>query len=327
MYDKNNIPELFEGITNGDRSALSRGITLVESRREQDRKASSDLISRCLKVKNNAVRIAISGSPGAGKSTMIEALGNHVIDHGYTLAVLAVDPSSERTRGSILGDKTRMQSLVGREGAFIRPSPSGGHLGGVARRTRETSLLCEAAGYDYIFIETVGVGQSEIAAYQMADLFMLLILPGAGDELQGIKRGIVELADMIVINKADGENLTAAKKSKQEYSRAVHLFPEKPSGIPTKVLLASGITGTGIPELWNEVSSYIQEARTGGAFETRRKDQALTWFKESFQDQLLDRLDKLEGFTTEKERLKKAVMEGKITPFQGADELAKWIRW
>lgn len=321
------VRELVTGIRQGHRGALSRAITLVESRRTEDREATGELLSECLKMSRSAIRIAISGPPGAGKSTLIESLGMEVLSSGRSLAVLAIDPSSEASGGSILGDKTRMQRLSAQAGAFVRPSPSSGQLGGVARRTRETALLCEAFGYQVIFIETVGVGQSEVAAQKLSDLFLLLLLPGAGDELQGIKRGIVELADMIVVNKADQDRESLAKKSQQEYKRALHLFPTRDSGIETEVMLASALEGRGIPELWETIQSYIRKVRDSGYFEKRRKEQALSWFNESFMDQWMEKVRQLPGFSEEKNRLTKEILEGKITAFQGADELLRWIKW
>lgn len=321
------VQKLSAGIRNGERAALSRGITLVESQRPADREAADLLLSACMDPGHRSTRIAISGPPGAGKSTLIEALGMHVIGKGHRLAVLAIDPSSERTKGSILGDKTRMQELAAQPAAYVRPSPSSGHLGGVARRTREATLLCEAAGYDLIFIETVGVGQSEIAAQQLSDLFLLMLLPGAGDELQGIKRGIVELADMIVVNKADGEREQMAKKTQQEYKRALHLFPPRESEQPTEVLLTSAEQRKGIAELWLQIETYMEAVRENGYFEKRRRDQAVNWLKESFMDQLLNRIRAYPGYDEERERIEQAVLNGRMTPFQGADKLLSWLKW
>lgn len=321
------VHQLASGIRNGERAALSRGITLVESQRPADREAADLLLSACMNPESTSTRIAISGPPGVGKSSLIEALGMHILQKGHRLAVLAIDPSSERSKGSILGDKTRMQELAIQTGAYVRPSPSSGHLGGVARRTREATILCEAAGYDTIFIETVGVGQSEIAAQQLSDLFLLLLLPGAGDELQGIKRGIVELADMIVVNKADGEREPMAKKTQQEYRRALHLFPPRESDQPTEVLLTSAANNTGINELWEHIEKYLEGVRSNGYFLQRRKDQAVNWLKESFMDQLLSRIREYPGYEEEQQRIENAVLSGRITPFQGADELLRWLKW
>jgi len=327
MSDQQFVARLREGLLTGDRVALSRAITLIESQRTSDRAMADELIGSCLASGKESVRIAISGPPGVGKSSLIETLGLHVLGLGHRLAVLAIDPSSERSKGSILGDKTRMQRLAVEPQAYVRPSPSSGHLGGVARRTREATILCEAAGYDIIFIETVGVGQSEIAAHQLSDLFLLLLLPGAGDELQGIKRGIVELADMVVVNKADGERLPLAQRTQQEYRRALHLFPPRSSGQTTKVLLTSATEGIGIPELWSEIMAYRDAVTTSGYFAEKRKEQAGAWFDEHFMDELLSILDRKEGFEQEKTRIRQDVLSGRITPFKGADQLIQWLGW
>src|SRR5690554_2297596 len=250
--------ELLEGILDGDIIALSQGITLCESSLLTDRTAANELIKLCLPYSGNSIRIGITGVPGVGKSSFIESFGMHLIkEEGKKVAVLAVDPSSERSKGSILGDKTRMDKLSISENAFIRPSPSAGSLGGVARKTRETIILCEAAGFDYVFVETVGVGQSETAVHSMVDFFLLIQLAGTGDELQGIKRGIMEMADGIVINKADGDNIKKAKIAKRHYSNALHLFPLPESGWTPEVLTYSGYYGYGVAEVWDMVHRYI----------------------------------------------------------------------
>lgn len=249
---KPSTEDLVSGITNGNITALSRAITLIESTNPTHTKKANEIITACLPHSNNAIRIGITGVPGVGKSTFIEAFGIHLTGLGKKVAILAVDPSSSLSRGSILGDKTRMEDLVKDKNAFIRPSPSGDSLGGVARKTRESIILCEAAGFDTIIIETVGVGQSETVVHSMVDFFLLLKLAGAGDELQGIKRGIIEMADAIVINKADGDNLKAAKFAKVEFNRALHLYPEKESGWSPKVSLCSALKQEGISEVWEE---------------------------------------------------------------------------
>ena len=235
------INEFVQGIKEGSRALLSQAITLIESALPEHQSLSQELIKRCLPLSGKSIRIGITGVPGAGKSTFIESFGGFLTAKGHHLAVLAIDPSSERSGGSILGDKTRMEELSADERAFIRPSPSGGTTGGVARKTRESIILCEAAGYDTIIVETVGVGQSETAVHSMVDFFLLLMIPGAGDELQGMKRGIMEMADMIVINKADGDTLTLARKAKTEYTNAMHLFPLPPSGWAPAVLTCSSL--------------------------------------------------------------------------------------
>ncbi|MEY2629725.1 MAG: GTPase ArgK, partial [Bacteroidota bacterium] len=262
--------ELVNGILAGDISALSRAITLVESTNPSHLAKANDIISACLPHANQSVRIGITGVPGVGKSTFIEAFGKYLTGLGKKVAVLAVDPSSSISHGSILGDKTRMEELVKDPNAFIRPSASGETLGGVARKTRETIILCEAAGFDTIIIETVGVGQSETAVHSMVDFFLLLKIAGAGDELQGIKRGIMEMADAIVINKADGDNIAKAKLAKTEFNRALHLFPAKRSGWVPKVTTCSAYEKTGIDEVWQLISSYFELVKANHYFEEKR---------------------------------------------------------
>src|SRR6056297_66269 len=261
------LQDYVEGIRNGNRTILSRAITLIESTKAEHQDLAQDIIEQCLPETGESIRIGITGVPGVGKSTFIETLGNYIIGKERKLAVLAIDPSSTRTRGSILGDKTRMETLANNDQAFIRPSPTGGSLGGVARKTRETIYLCEAAGYDTIFIETVGVGQSETAVHSMVDFFLLLMLAGAGDELQGIKRGIMEMADTIAINKADGENIPKANLAKKEFENALHLFPVPPSGWPPKVLTCSAMKNNGIAEIWGEVQNYLSLTSENGFFD------------------------------------------------------------
>ncbi|MFW5822343.1 MAG: methylmalonyl Co-A mutase-associated GTPase MeaB [Tangfeifania sp.] len=278
--------EYVGGILEGNITLLSKAVTLVESSKPGHQVIAQEIIVRCLPHSGNSVRIGITGVPGVGKSTFIEALGKNITAGGGKLAVLAIDPSSERSRGSILGDKTRMEELAGDKNAYIRPSPSAGSLGGVARKTRETIILCEAAGFDHIFIETVGVGQSETAVHSMSDFFLLLMLAGAGDELQGIKRGIMEMADLIAINKADGNNAGKAKIAKTQYQNALHLFPPKDSGWVPKVQTCSALSKTGIAEIWEKVVEYRNLTVQNNYFMKKRNSQSSFWMHETIQEQL-----------------------------------------
>lgn len=267
------VDEFVEGILSGNRMVLSKAITLVESTNPMHHQLAQNIIGKCLPHAGKSVRIGITGVPGVGKSTFIESLGKNLTSQNHRLAVLAIDPSSSRTKGSILGDKTRMEELAVDANAFIRPSPSAGSLGGVARKTRESIILCEAAGFDVIFVETVGVGQSEIAVHSMVDFFLLLMLSGAGDELQGIKRGIMEMADAIFINKADGDNMKSANRAKTEYKNALHLFPPTQSGWTPKVGVCSARAKTGIDKVWETINEYVDFTKANGYFDQRRKDQ------------------------------------------------------
>lgn len=278
--------EMVEGILKGDTTMLSRAVTLVESLSPQHQALAQEIIEKCLPHSGNSRRIGITGVPGAGKSTSIDVFGLHVLKDGGKLAVLAIDPSSERTKGSILGDKTRMERLAVHPKAFVRPSPSAGSLGGVARKTRETIVLCEAAGFDNIFVETVGVGQSETAVHSMVDFFLLLQLAGTGDELQGIKRGIMEMADGIVINKADGDNIHRAQLAQAQFRSALHLFPPTASGWQPEVLTYSGYYELGIAEVWDMIDRYFAYVKDNGFFEQRRLQQARYWMYETIDEQL-----------------------------------------
>lgn len=279
--------EYVEGIIKGNMSLLSQAVTLVESNLYEHRVLAQEVIEKCLPHTCQSLRIGITGVPGAGKSTSIDAFGLHVLKKpGSKLAVLAIDPSSERTKGSILGDKTRMEKLSVHPDAFIRPSPSAGSLGGVARKTRETIVLCEAAGFNNIFVETVGVGQSETAVHSMVDFFLLIQLAGTGDELQGIKRGIMEMADGIVINKADGNNIERAQLAQAQFRNALHLFPLPPSGWSPKVLTYSGYYELGIAEVWDMIYEYFDFVRKNGYFEHKRQEQAKYWMYETIDEQL-----------------------------------------
>jgi len=278
--------ELVEGILRGDVTTLSRAVTLVESLVPEHQAIAQEVIEKCLPYSGKSRRIGITGVPGAGKSTSIDVFGLHVLKRGGKLAVLAIDPSSERTKGSILGDKTRMEKLAVHPDAFIRPSPSAGSLGGVARKTRETIVLCEAAGYNNIFVETVGVGQSETAVHSMVDFFLLIQLAGTGDELQGIKRGIMEMADGIVINKADGDNIDRARLAQAQFKSALHLFPPTVSGWMPEVLCYSGYYELGIEEVWQMIDRYFDFVTANGHFEERRRRQARYWMYETIDEHL-----------------------------------------
>jgi len=280
------VDEIVELIIVGDRSALGRAITLVESNQPAHTSKAAKIIEACLPHSSKSVRIGVTGVPGVGKSTFIEAFGDHLANLGKKVAVLAVDPTSTISHGSILGDKTRMEKLVTRENTFIRPSPSGDSLGGVAKKTRESIVLCEAAGYDIILIETVGVGQSETTVHSMTDFFLLLKLAGAGDELQGIKRGIMEMADVIVINKADGENQKAAREARLEFKRALNLYPPKPNGWQPKVLLSSALNNTGISEVWNLIEEYLTFVKQNEYFDKNRQEQDKYWLIQTIDDRL-----------------------------------------
>ncbi len=278
--------EYVEGILKGNVSILGQAVTLVESLADHHQALAQEVIEKCLPYSGNSRRIGITGVPGAGKSTSIDVFGLHVIRQGHKLAVLAIDPSSERSRGSILGDKTRMEKLALEKDAFIRPSPSAGSLGGVARKTRETIVLCEAAGYDTIFVETVGVGQSETAVHSMVDFFLLIQLAGTGDELQGIKRGIMEMADGIVINKADGDNVDRANLAAAQFRNALHLFPPTPSKWRPEVLTYSGYYELGIDKVWDMIDRYFEYVKKTGYFEKKRNEQAKYWMFETINENL-----------------------------------------
>jgi len=313
--------ELIEGILNGNITALSRAITLVESTNVSHLEKANEVVNACLPHSNKSVRIGITGVPGVGKSTFIEAFGKYLTGLGKKVAVLAVDPSSTISHGSILGDKTRMEELVKDQNAYIRPSASGETLGGVARKTRETITLCEACGFDTIIIETVGVGQSETAVHSMVDFFLLLKIAGAGDELQGIKRGIMEMADAIVINKADGDNVRKSKLAKVEFGRALHLFPAKKSGwIPT-TSTCSSFTREGISEVWETINKYVGQTQSNNYFYNKRKDQNQYWMLETINEQLKTNFFNHPEIEKLLEENKKAVQNDEISPFAAAQLL------
>jgi LAO/AO transport system kinase len=281
------LNEYIDGILDGNRTILSQAITLVESSLPEHAQMAQDIVEHCLPHSGKSMRVGITGVPGAGKSTFIETMGGYLTSGGHKLAVLAIDPSSERSKGSILGDKTRMEELSADPNAFIRPSPSSGSLGGVARKTRETVFLCEAAGFDIIFIETVGVGQSETAVHSMTDFFLLIQIAGAGDELQGIKRGIMEMADLITVNKADGSNLQKAQLAQAQYQSALRLFPKPVSGWEPQATICSAISRFGIDQIWDAVQQYERLTKENGYFEQRRKQQAKYWMNETIRNSLV----------------------------------------
>ena len=314
--------EYFDGIKNGNRSILSKSITLIESAHLEHQKIAEELIELCLPFSGNSIRVGITGVPGVGKSTFIEALGTYLINEkNKKVAVLAIDPSSQKSGGSILGDKTRMNNLSVNDSAFIRPSPSSGTIGGVAKATRETIILCEAAGFDTVLIETVGVGQSEIEVKSMVDFFLLLMLAGAGDELQGIKRGIMEIADGIFINKADGNNVENSKQAIQEYKNALHLFPLNNNGWTPKIASCSAIENKGIADIWDVVESFINHTKTNSWFTTNRKQQAKFWLKHSIDLSLLTLFFSDEKVKTKLRSLENQVINGEISPFKAARQL------
>ena len=315
------LQDYVEGIRNGNRTILSRAITLIESTKAEHQDLAQDIIEQCLPETGESIRIGITGVPGVGKSTFIETLGNHIIGKGRKLAVLAIDPSSTRTRGSILGDKTRMETLANNPDAFIRPSPTAGSLGGVARKTRETIYLCEAAGYDTIFIETVGVGQSETAVHSMVDFFLLLMLAGAGDELQGIKRGIMEMADTIAINKTDDSAKKNVQQAVREYKNALHLYPPSESGWEPKVTTCSALEGTGVEELWELILDYVSATKENGYFENQRNRQAKHWMYETINNRLQDAFYNDPEVKRQRKEIEQHVLSGKMSSFKAAQKL------
>src|SRR5690554_5783525 len=316
-----NIETLIEKLRQGDIPSLSKAITLVESTNPQHQEQAHKIIQSCLLYANKSVRIGITGVPGVGKSTFIEAFGMYLTSIGKKVAVLAIDPSSSISRGSILGDKTRMEDLVKNENAFIGPSASGESLGGVSRKTREAIILCEACGFDTILIETVGVGQSETAVHSMTDFFLLLNLAGAGDELQGIKRGVMEMADAVVINKADGDNMERARTAKLDVNRALHLFPLKESGWQPKVKTASAYYNQGIDKIWDMIQSYFELTKSNDYFEQNRTNQNLYWLKETVQEHLLNSFYQNEEIKKRLEIAENEIQNNTKSPFAVANEL------
>jgi LAO/AO transport system kinase len=321
-------PEQYiDGVLKGERATLARAITLIESSLDADQALAARVLEGVLARAGRSLRLGITGVPGVGKSTFIEALGTHLTrERGEKVAVLSIDPSSPVSKGSILGDKTRMEKLATDERAFIRPSPSGGHLGGVARRTREAMLLCEAAGYTNIFIETVGVGQSETAVRSMTDCFLLLMLAGAGDELQGIKRGIIEMTDLLVIHKADGDNRAAAERAAREFAGALHFFPPAPDGWTPRVQTCSSVTREGIADVWEAVRAHQEHVRENGWLERRRQEQTRAWMNETIVDSLEEEFRRDARVAARLPELERRMLVGGVSPFQAATELLNLFR-
>ncbi len=320
------VEQLAEDILKEDIRALSKGITLVESNLPDDYARGQALVSLLYPHAGNSTRIGITGVPGVGKSTFIETFGELLTEQGLRVAVLAIDPSSQRSRGSILGDKTRMEALSVNPMAYVRPTPAAKTLGGIARSTREAMILCEAAGFDRIIVETVGVGQSETAVHSMTDFFLLLMLPGAGDELQGIKRGIMEMADLVAINKADGDNEEAAKKAKQAYKNALHLFPPGDDGWIPQVHTCSALHKESLGPLMKTIDQHYEKMMRSGQRDVRRADQALFWFHNTLEEMWHQYLNNHKTFAEKKKTLEKAVRNGEKSPFQAAGELMKQLR-
>jgi len=315
------VDDYVAGIRAGDRTVLARAITLLESDSRRHEVQAQEVLHQVLPFTGRAKRVGITGVPGVGKSTFIESLGCELVGRGQKLAVLTIDPTSSRSGGSILGDKTRMERLCQLPAAFIRPTPSGLSLGGVARRTRETMLLCEAAGFDTILVETVGVGQTEIALRSLVDFFLLLLLPGAGDELQGIKKGIVEMADLVAINKADGENRLRAELARQDQAAALHYLQPATSEWPTEVVLCAGLTGEGIPEIWERVEKFYAKLEPKGVIAHRRQEQSLTWLNDLIQDELKRRFYRDARVKARLPVIQQALLRGEITAVRAAESL------
>ncbi|MDC0303782.1 methylmalonyl Co-A mutase-associated GTPase MeaB [Flavobacteriales bacterium] len=323
MSDYPNLTELKASLIGGDRVALAKAITLVESTKKEHLELGSELVAACMLSESSSRRIGVTGVPGVGKSTFIDAFGSMLTINGHKVAVLAVDPSSDVSQGSILGDKTRMEKLASDSNAFIRPTAAGGTLGGVARKTRETIILCEAAGYDTILIETVGVGQSETAVHSMVDMFMLLVLATAGDELQGIKRGIMEMADMVVINKDDGENAVYTKLAKASYHQALHMFRAKENGWVVPVGSCSAINGIGLDQVIESVDSYFQQVGMNGILDSNRSGQNVYWLKQAITDELMQRFYRDEKTDEELRSIESDIKNGTLNPFSAARKLLK----
>jgi LAO/AO transport system kinase len=319
--EKRSVDSLFHNMVKGDREALSSSITLLESTLPSDKDMANDLIQRCLPLTGRSVRIGITGVPGVGKSTFIEAFGKLLVQKGMKVAVLAIDPSSGTSGGSILGDKTRMQELSAMKEVFIRPTAAGTALGGVARKTRESVFLCEAAGFDVILIETVGVGQSETMVHSMVDFFLLLMLAGAGDELQGIKRGIMEMADALVITKADGDNLKKAQLASREYANAMHLFPPKQSGWTAVSFTCSAYKNENIDKVWDTVGSFANQTKLNGWFNDHRKQQDRYWLTETLKEMILNEFFEDEQLMNDLEQTEKKVYNGELSSFHAAEML------
>lgn len=322
-----NIDDYVEGVKCNNRTLLGKALTLIESTKSAHQELSESIIEQCLPFSGNSIRIGVTGVPGVGKSTFIEALGMYLIKkYNKKVAVLAIDPSSKASGGSILGDKTRMNDLSTNNSAFVRPSPSSGTLGGVARATRESIILCEAAGYDIIFVETVGVGQSEIEVKSMVDFFLLLMLAGAGDELQGIKRGIMEMADALVINKADGDNLILAKKAKQSYQNALHLFPKKESNWKTQTAVCSSIDKTGIADVWKIIDEFNHHIKKNNWLAINRKKQAKYWLNSTLNRFIFDLFKSNQHIKDTLPIIEQQVVDGHVSPFKAAKILIELFK-
>ncbi|HZP70851.1 MAG TPA: methylmalonyl Co-A mutase-associated GTPase MeaB [Pseudolabrys sp.] len=322
-----NVPsaDLIRGVRAGDRAMLARAITLIESKRADHRKTAHRLVQELLPLTGKGVRLGITGAPGAGKSTTIDVLGTYLTGKGHKVAVLAVDPSSTRTGGSILGDKTRMPRLASDPRAFVRPSPSSGTLGGVAAKTRETMLVCEAAGYDVVMVETVGIGQSETAVSDMTDFFLVIMLPGAGDELQGLKKGIVELADMIAVNKADGDNIERAKVAAAEYRAALNILAAPSATWSPPVITYSALTGNGIEALWDQVIVHREKMTASGELAARRREQQVKWMWSMLEERLTARLRGDAAIRSKLRQMESQVAAGKLAPTLAVEEIAKLL--
>jgi LAO/AO transport system kinase len=313
--------EYIQGIFAGDRVILSRAITIIESNLESDKLLAKQIVQEILPQAGNSIRIGITGVPGVGKSTFIEAFGKYLITQGKKVAILSIDPSSQRSKGSILGDKTRMEELANLNDAYIRPSASGDTLGGVANKTGETMLLCEAAGYDVVLIETVGVGQSETAVHGMTDFFLLLMLSGAGDELQGIKKGIMEMADMVVINKADGDNVRMSEMARIQYQNALHIFPQSESGWSPVVSTASAIKNMGISNVWDEITKFKKLVESNGYFLKNRNHQQIQWMYNNINEELKQLFYGSKNISTKLKVLEQHIVNSKISPVKAAQKI------
>ena len=317
------VNQYIEGVLKGDRVLLSRAITIVESNLASDKLLAKEIVQAILPNSGKSFRVGITGVPGVGKSTFIEVFGKHLIEKGHKVAILSIDPSSQRSKGSILGDKTRMEELANREEAYIRPSASGDTLGGVANKTGETMLLCEAAGYDIILIETVGVGQSETAVHGMTDFFLLLMLSGAGDELQGIKKGIMEMADMLVINKADGDNVRKSEMAKRQYENALHIFPQSTSGWAPVVTTASALKNIGINEVWEKMLAFRELVNENGYFEKNRREQQIQWMYNNIHEDLKQLFYGSDHIAEHLKVLEKDIINDKVSPVKAAEKILK----